>query len=151
MTKIFPPKSGCVTFYPLSMSNFMQKINKILWPVIEKKSERTDERTWVNLHIGPTSQVGGSKKIKLIPLQQKRYLRSVSWNKQRWITTRNGFTLLLLVVKMLVVSGLVLALPSWLVENDIYQDNQVQGVSIFQRAFQLHYISHWIQIKGLLI
>ena len=30
MIEIFPPKSGWVTFYPLSMSNFMQKNKKIL-------------------------------------------------------------------------------------------------------------------------
>ena len=73
---IFPPKSGCVTFYPLSMSNFMQKIKKILWPVIEKKSgqtdERTDERTDMGQSIGPTSEVGGSK-------NQNQDYQSLGW------------------------------------------------------------------------
>ena len=66
MNQIFPGKSGFVSLLPLLSYNFMPSFGKILWPVIEKSSgltnERTNGRTDMGQSIGPTSKVGGSKK-----------------------------------------------------------------------------------------
>ena len=43
--RIFPEKSGFVTFLHLWIPNIMQKIRKILWPNFEKKLGQTDGET----------------------------------------------------------------------------------------------------------
>ena len=45
MIQNFWPKKGSVTFFLLSISNFMQKIRMISWPVFEKKWWRTNGLT----------------------------------------------------------------------------------------------------------
>ena len=62
MIQIFSTKSGSVSFFLLLSFNFMPIFGKILWPVFEKNSERMDERTNDSKSIGPTSEIGGSKK-----------------------------------------------------------------------------------------
>ena len=45
MIQNFWPKKGSVSFFLLSISNFMQKIRMISWPVFEKKWWRTNGLT----------------------------------------------------------------------------------------------------------
>ena len=71
---IFSPNSGFVTFHPLSMSNSMQNIKKIGWPVIENKSRQTNR----GQSIGPTSKVGGSKTRQTKVFQTFFFLLSIS-------------------------------------------------------------------------
>ena len=77
MIQNFWPKKGSVSFFLLSISNFMQKIRMISWPVFEKKWWRTNGRTngLTNMGdlIGPNpTKVGGPKSRKsLEPFSRK--------------------------------------------------------------------------------
>ena len=68
--KNFFSKIGLRHFFDLLKTSLMQKIKEILWTVSEKNSGQTNERTDMGQSIGPTSKVGGSKKLPKISISK---------------------------------------------------------------------------------